>query len=639
MRSKLMLLFMAFALVLALPATAFADVVKSEVANGVGSSKTVTVGETTTVKYFIQKTGGDCDANGATVHLKVIGGQSGDVTFTQSQQFTGCGEENSKTFSFTANKAGTYSVEVDRVADLTPGDGYTFGPAAFKLIAGEAAPPPPPPNDTPTVSDDAVDVFGNEGSTIQNSGSFSDANGDALTITKTGAGTLTQGANGSWSWSLATTDNGSGSVTVTADDGKGGTVSDSFDWTASNVAPTAQLNAPTSANEGSSFNVSLGNVQDAGSADTHEYRFDCGSGYGQWGSASSTSCAAGDGPGSLTVNGEVRDDDGGSNEYSASVTVDNVAPTATKSFASAVDEGTSFNLALTNATDASAADRAAGFTYAFNCGDGTGYGAFGSSASADCATTDDDTRSVGAKIRDKDGDVSIYTGSVAVNNVAPTLSALTIDDSSNGVACLTGNSVGLRFSFSDPGADTFNNSVINWGDGTTTAFSGSPVSKTHSYSPGTYTINVTVRDDDGGSDTESSAAGALSFAYKMSGILSPINSDGTSVFKSGSTIPVKVKITDCANTSVGGLQPTIKTQLASSTTPTDGVNEPTSTSGADTGGILRYDASAGQYIYNMSSTSIGADQNAKYRVLVQEATSKFSASQAHAAQIFGLRTK
>jgi hypothetical protein len=490
------------------------------------------------------------------------------------------------------------------------------------------------------VATDAQNVSGNEGQTLQNNGSFSDANNDPLTITKTaGAGTVTQGANGSWSWSLATTDNGSGSVTVTADDGKGGTVSDSFNWTASNVAPTAQLNAPTSANEGSSFNVSLGNVQDAGSADTHEYRFDCGSGYGQWGSASSTSCAAGDGPGSLNVNGEVRDDDGGSNEYSASVTVDNVAPTATKSFASAVDEGTSFNLALTNATDASAADRAAGFTYAFNCGDGTGYGAFGSSASADCATTDDDTRSVGAKIRDKDGDVSIYTGSVAVNNVAPTLSALTIDDSSNGVACLTGNSVGLRFSFSDPGADTFNNSVINWGDGTTTAFSGSPVSKTHSYSPGTYTINVTVRDDDGGSDTESSAAGALSFAYKMSGILSPINSDGTSVFKSGSTIPVKVKITDCANTSVGGLQPTIKTQLASSTTPTDGVNEPTSTSGADTGGILRYDASAGQYIYNMSSTSIGADQNAKYRVLVQEATSKFSASQAHAAQIFGLRTK
>ncbi len=717
-RGKLTLLFMAFAMLLALPATAFADLVKNEVANGIGSEKTVTVGDTTDIKYWIHKTGNTCDAAGATVYLKVTGGQSGDVTFTQSRSFTGCDEVNAKIFSFTANKAGTYTVEVDRVVDSTAGDGYSWGPAAFTLKAGEAAPPPPPPNDAPTVANDAGDVFANEGSTLQNSGSFSDANGDALTITKTGAGTLTQGANGSWNWSLGTTDNGSGSVTVTANDNKGGTVSDSFNWTAHNVAPTADLTAPTSANEGGSFNVSLGNVQDASSADTHEYRFDCGSGYGAWGSATSASCDAVDGPGSLSVKGEVRDDDGGVSEYTSNVTVNNLAPTATESFASAVDEGTSFNLALTDATDASAADRAAGFTYAFDCG--SGYGAFGSSASATCPTADNGTRSVGAKIRDKDGGVSEYTGSVTVNNVAPsvtlsgsnsvnenqnvnrtytfsitdpgTADTHTVDSTSCGAngtkvsettttivckfpdgtktsvvsvsvsdddgasgsdsesvtianvapvlsnlqimgasqtACLTGgNNVSISFDVTDPGADSFTRSV-NWGDNNTDAL------LSHNYaSAGSYLIEV------GGTDGEDAAAtlaasNRVSLTYSMStSLLAPVNLNGTSIFKYGSTIPMKIKIVDCANNPVSGLNPSIQIVKLSADAPSGEINEPTnSTSGADTTGFMRYDSTNGQYIYNLA-TKFLTDPQATYRAVIGEGSSTPNPMK---SQTFGLK--
>ncbi len=720
-RGKLTLLFMVFAMLLALPATAFADLVKNEVANGIGSEKTVTVGDTTDIKYWIHKTANTCDAAGATVYLKVTGGQSGDVTFTQSRSFTGCDEVNAKIFSFTANKAGTYTVEVDRVVDSTAGDGYSWGPAAFTLKAGEAAPPPPPPNDAPTVANDAGDVFANEGSTLQNSGSFSDANGDALTITKTaGAGTLTQGANGSWSWSLATTDNGSGSVTVTADDGKGGTVSDSFNWSASNVAPTADLTAPNAVNEGGSFNVSLGNVQDPGSADTFEYRFDCGSGYGPWGSASSASCAAGDGPGSLGVKGEVKDNDGGTNEYTASVTVDNVAPTATKSFASSVNEGTSFNLSLTNPSDPSAADTAAGFTYAFDCGDGNGYGAFGTSASAACPTDDNGTRTVGAKIRDKDGAVSTYTGSVTVNNVAPSVTlsgpanvtenqnvnrtytfsindpgtadthtvdgtscgangtkvsetassidcnfpdgtktsvvsaSVSDDDGASGsdsktvsianvapvlsnlqimgasqTACLTGgNNVSISFDVTDPGADGFTRSV-NWGDGNTDAL------LSHNYaSAGSYLIEV------GGTDGEDNAAtlaasNRVSLTYSMStSLLAPVNLNGTSIFKYGSTIPMKIKIVDCANNPVSGLNPSIQIVKLSADAPSGEINEPTnSTSGADTTGFMRYDSTNGQYIYNLA-TKFLTDPQATYRAVIGEGSSTPNPMK---SQTFGLK--
>ncbi len=124
--------------------------------------------------------------------------------------------------------------------------------------------------------------------------------------------------------------------------------------------------------------------------------------------------------GNYTVTVTVTDKDGGAGSASFTATVANVAPTAIFSNDGPVDEGSSFHLSLTNPSDPSTADTTAGFTYAFDCGDGSGYGAFSASASATCPTNDNGIRSVKGKIMDKDGGVTEYTDSVTVNNVAPT---------------------------------------------------------------------------------------------------------------------------------------------------------------------------------------------------------------------------
>jgi hypothetical protein len=77
---------------------------------------------------------------------------------------------------------------------------------------------------------------------------------------------------------------------------------------------------------------------------------------------------------------------------------------------------------LTGPADPSAADTAAGFTYAFDCG--SGYGAYGAASSTSCPTGDTGSLSVGGKVRDKDGGVTEYRGTVVVVTTFDSLCAL-----------------------------------------------------------------------------------------------------------------------------------------------------------------------------------------------------------------------
>lgn len=95
------------------------------------------------------------------------------------------------------------------------------------------------------------------------------------------------------------------------------------------MAPSADFNATDPVREGDPIDLALTNVQDPGTADTHQYRFDCGNGFGAYGNADTISCPAND-DGQVKVRGQVRDDDGSENDiYEKTVTVLNLLPTAT----------------------------------------------------------------------------------------------------------------------------------------------------------------------------------------------------------------------------------------------------------------------------------------------------------------------
>lgn len=116
----------------------------------------------------------------------------------------------------------------------------------------------------------------------------------------------------------------SSDITVTATDNQALSSTATITFDVTNVAPTASLSAPSSASTSSNFTVSLGSPADVSSADTtagFTYAFDCGSGYGDFGTATSTSCIASSSEGSVTVKGKIRDKDGGFTEYTQSVSI------------------------------------------------------------------------------------------------------------------------------------------------------------------------------------------------------------------------------------------------------------------------------------------------------------------------------
>jgi len=203
----------------------------------------------------------------------------------------------------------------------------------------------------------------------------------------------------------------------------------------------------------------------------------------------------------VTISGD--DGNGGTAEVMFTLTVNNVTPTATFGDDGPVDEGTSFNLSLTSPFDPSSADTTAGFNYAFDCGDGGGLGAFGASSTAVCTTDDNALRSVKGQIKDKDGGLTEYSASVTVNNIAPTITAVT---GPAAPLAIGDQPIAVGVAWTDPGTADTHDVTWDWGDASTDDTrlgATSAASETHIYAePGVYLVTVTVEDDDGGADAE-----------------------------------------------------------------------------------------------------------------------------------------
>jgi len=248
--------------------------------------------------------------------------------------------------------------------------------------------------------------------------------------------------------------------------------------------------------------------------------------------------------------------------------------------------------------------------YAWDLDNNGSFETSGQSVSFDASLLDGPSSyTIKVRATDPGGLSAVSSATVNVTNVAPTVSA---SFGASSVGCGANNAT-LNVSFTDPGTADTHTAVINWGDGDTQNVNPatSPFSRSHTYAAaGAYTATVTVTDDDGGPGT--TTAGII-VKLNTSGFLQPINADGTSVFKYNSTIPVKISFTNCNGSIPNNLAPTIRLTMISGATPGLEINEPISTSAADTTGVMRF--SSNQYIYNLATKSL-PDSSATYLITV-----------------------
>jgi predicted extracellular nuclease len=189
-----------------------------------------------------------------------------------------------------------------------------------------------------------------------------------------------------------------------------------------NAAPEVDAGGPYSVAEGASITLSATGSDPEGDSLSYSWDLDNDGDFETPGQT--VTYMAGDGPATPVVQVEASD---GSTAGTAAVTISisNVAPTASFVAPATSFAGFPFTLSLPGATDPSAADVTAGFQYAFDCGDGAGYGPVGSSSSRSCPTSNVGIRTVRGQVRDKDGGVSEYTATVGVVVTFDSLCALT----------------------------------------------------------------------------------------------------------------------------------------------------------------------------------------------------------------------
>jgi hypothetical protein len=116
---------------------------------------------------------------------------------------------------------------------------------------------------------------------------------------------------------------------------------------------------------------------------------------------------------------------------------------------------------------------------------------------------------------------------------------------------------------------------------------------------GTTTITATASDEVG---NIAACEFEVSVTYDWSGVLSPVNADGSSVFKAGRTVPVKFQL---AGSSAGIANAIARLSYARISGNVPGpVNEADSTAAATSGNLFRYDSSNREYIFNWSTKGL-----------------------------------
>ena len=279
-------------------------------------------------------------------------------------------------------------------------------------------------------------------------------------------------------------------VTVTCSDGDGGSVVGTTATLIANLNPAiSSLTGDSSGVEGTAMSWSA-LASDPGLSDTLTYTWDFGDLSPTVSGASPSATHTYVDEGSYVVTLTVSDDasPAGSTSSTLSLVVDNVAPSSLVVSAPSGTEGEL--LAMSAQAQDPGADTLI-FTWDFGDGSATVQGALVSHS-----YDDEGSYTVTVVVSDGDGGSETGTAAVVITNVAPSISALSGD--------LTGDE-GASLSWlvvaSDPGfVDVL---VYSWdfGDGSAPA---SGASATHTFADdGSYTVSVTVDDQDGGVVTDS----------------------------------------------------------------------------------------------------------------------------------------
>jgi len=126
------------------------------------------------------------------------------------------------------------------------------------------------------------------------------------------------------------------------------------------------------------------------------------------------------------------------------------------------------------------------------------------------------------------------------------------------------------------------------------------------FAPGTTTVACTATDKAG-----NVVRGSFAVAYAWTGLPQPINADGSSIFKQGSTAPAKFRLTGA---SAGITDLVARLSVAPISAAVAGTEqEAVSTAAPDAGSTFRYDAASGQYVLNLSTKALAVGT---YRVRV-----------------------
>ncbi|HLM57306.1 MAG TPA: DNA/RNA non-specific endonuclease, partial [Pyrinomonadaceae bacterium] len=114
-----------------------------------------------------------------------------------------------------------------------------------------------------------------------------------------------------------------------------------------------------------------------------------------------------------------------------------------------------------------------------------------------------------------------------------------------------------------------------------------------------HSFNVRVTDD-GAGNLYAERTVSVNVAYTMTGVLQPINADGSSVFKAGQTIPVKFQLTGASAGITGASIVLLVAKVSNNVVGTEEAAD--STSNATEGNLFRY--SDGQYIFNLDTKEL-----------------------------------